>query len=177
MTPTNFEVALLKGSVGEAIVRTYLEARGWVVYQPMTEGAHCFDMLSIKGKRNAIALDIKAKARLNKFPATGVNERHFQEYKAFSEKHSMPFWIVFVDEGMRKIYGNTLEELEKPKFEDGRNYPLLPNWKVPTRLWPLSAMKLIADLNDEEVYRLSQHNQRNYSYQPSHKDTWAGAAQ
>ena len=58
MTRPNFEVALKKGAVGETIVRRILEQKGWVVYQPMTDGAHCFDMLSIKDKKSAIAIDV-----------------------------------------------------------------------------------------------------------------------
>jgi hypothetical protein len=32
-----------KGDTGERIVRSYLESKGWVVYEPITEGRHAFD--------------------------------------------------------------------------------------------------------------------------------------
>lgn len=167
MTQRSFDVALQKGAVGEGVVRRILEARGWVVYQPMTEGAHHFDMLCIKNKRAAIAVDIKAKARMNKYPATGVNQAHFEEYKRFSDRHLMPFWIVFVDEGQRAIYGNAIEELEKARTEGGISYPwvMTPRAGKPLRLWPLSAMLPIASISEEDVHSLTALNQRSYGYQ------------
>ena len=167
MTQRNFDVALRKGAVGEQVVRAFLERAGWVVYQPMTEGAHCFDMLCIKGKRTAVAFDVKAKARLNRYPATGINQRHFEEYAAFSDKHRMPFWVVFVDEGMRAVYGNTIEQLEIPRTVEGREYPVVMPWKVPTRLWPLEAMRPIHTLTEEQAATLAALNQRSYGYEVS----------
>ena len=165
MTQPDFDVAKKKGALGETVVRRILEENGWVVYQPMTNGPHQFDMMCIKNKRSAVAFDIKAKARMNKFPCTGVNQKHFDEYKRFSERHLMPFWIVFVDEGMRSIYGNTIEELEKPRIEGGISYPWTPNWKAALRLWPLSAMRTIADISEKEAVELNGLSQRSYEYE------------
>jgi len=169
MTQQSFERGLQKGAVGEGVVRRLLEARGWVVYQPMTEGAHQFDMLCIKQKKTAIAVDIKAKSRMNKFPCTGVNQGHFEEYKRFGDRHQMPFWIVFVDEGQKRIYGNTIEELEKPRAEDGVSYPwvMTTKWGKTLRLWPLSAMVQIADISDEDAESLIALSQRSYGYEAS----------
>lgn len=164
MTSRNFEIALKKGDIGERIVRAYLEAKGWVVYRPETEGPHCFDMLSIREKRTAIAIDVKAKARLNRYPATGINQKHFEEYFAFSKKHNMPFWLVFVDEMQREVYGNTIEELEKPREIDGRKYPMVMEWKTPTRIWPLSVMKTISKLTEEHCKELVSVSQRKHEY-------------
>lgn len=155
-----------KGAVGEKIVRAYLEKAGWVVYQPMTHGAHCFDMLCIKDKKSSVAFDIKAKARLNFLPATGVNQRHFEEYQAFSVKHNMPFWIVFVDEGTAQVYGNTIQELEVARTIEGRGYPCVMAWNPPTRLWPLAAMRQIARLSPAQVADLSALSQRSYAFEP-----------
>lgn len=163
MTRQSFQQALKKGDVGEAIIKQYLESKGWVVYQPTTSGAHCFDMMSIKNKKTAIALDVKAKARMNKYPATGVNLIHFNEYKNFSEKYSMPFWIVFVDEMQMSIYGNSLTELEKPIAVDGVKYPITMHSKL--RLWPLANMKVISTITKEQAAQLKQLNQRSYKYE------------
>ena len=168
MTQKNFEKRLEKGAVGESIVRKLMEAKGWVVYQPLTEGAHAFDMLGIKNKETAIALDVKAKSRLNKWPITGVNQTHFDEYRRFSEKHCMPFWIVFVDEMLREIYGNTIEELEK-HFEDGqRCYPWIrpDKWGKEIRYWHLDTMVKIAKIGENESDALVSLSQRNYEYAP-----------
>lgn len=165
----NFDVALKKGAIGELIIKQLLERKNYVVYQPMTEGAHAFDMLAIKNKESAIALDVKAKAPMNILPATGVNQKAFNEYMSFSIKHKMPFWLFFVDEANKLIYGNTLEQLELPRFLDGKNYPMEFKTKkgVLLRLWHLSTMIKIAHLNDEQVDSLKNYNQRNYNYSPS----------
>jgi len=165
MTQRNFEIALKKGKVGEHIVRKHLEHKGWVVYQPETSGAHCFDILALLNKKNAIALDVKAKSRMNKYPATGIDQRHFEEYKNFSEKHLMPFWVVFVDEMQRTVYGNTIEELEKSRTVEGIAYPFVMQIAKPVRIWPLVAMKHIANLGDSDQADLLALNQRKHVYE------------
>lgn len=165
MTQRNFEIALQKGEIGEQIVRDHLEKKGWVVYQPKTTGAHCFDILAILKKQTAIAMDVKAKSRLNKYPATGINQKHFEEYKAFGDKHVMPFWVIFVDEMQKTIYGNCLEELEKPRVVDGISYPFKMQTSGATvRIWPLEAMKQIATIDGDSAEKLTSFNQRNYEY-------------
>lgn len=166
MTQRSFKVALAKGEVGEMVVRSHLERKGWIVYKPHTEGAHAFDILAILNKKSAIAIDVKAKSRMNKYPATGINQKHFEEYKAFSDKHNMPFWVVFVDESQRTVYGNTLSELEIPRMVGGQKYPfLMPTGYSPVRLWPLEAMKHIARLDDAVVLQLADLSQRSYAYE------------
>lgn len=168
MTQRNFEIALAKGEVGEMVVRAHLEKKGWVVYKPHTEGAHAFDILAIFQKKTAIALDVKAKSRMNKYPATGINQNHFEEYLAFSEKHLMPFWVVFVDEMQRTIYGNELGALEVPRVVSGVSYPFIMKTSYsPVRLWPLEAMKHIADLDGVTASQLVSLNQRKYEYEAS----------
>ena len=164
--PTNFDKALKKGAIGEDIVRKLLEAKGWIVYQPFTNGPHAFDMLATLNKERAIALDIKAKARMNKFPATGVNKKHYEQYKRFSEKHAMPFWIVFVDEAQNSIYGNTIELLDVPCVIDKIEYPfdLVTRHNVVIRLWPLEKMYQFGKLSDLQSAELKALNQRNYEY-------------
>lgn len=167
MIRRSFETALAKGALGETVVRELLESRGWVVYQPVTTGPHQFDMLCIKDKKRAIAFDVKAKARMNWFPCTGVNQKHFEEYRQFSERHRMPFWLVFVDEAQRQIYGNTIEELERPREVQGRKFPWLMVTKkgAQLRLWPLEAMRQISPITVEQAEALSAYNQRSYAYE------------
>jgi hypothetical protein len=170
MIRKSFDKALKKGAVGEAIVRQLMEAKGWTVYQPFTEGAHAFDILGIKDKKTAIALDVKTKARLNKWPITGVSQSHFEEYWEFSEKHCMQFWIVFVDEMLREIYGNTIEELERSVLcEDGTIYPWVsedPRGKK-IRYWHLDSMRHIADIEVDDAETLRSLSQRSYEYKPT----------
>ncbi len=112
------------------------------------------------------AMDVKAKARLNKYPATGINQKHFDEYLAFSEKHSMLFWVIFVDEMLMAVYGNEIAELEKERVVEGRKYPfVLPTKGQPVRVWPLEAMKQIGTIDSETQEKLFGLSQRNYAYQ------------
>jgi len=166
MTRPDFEIAMKKGNAGEDIVKAVFEREGWIIYRPETAGAHHFDMMAIKNKKTAIAVDVKTKARMNFFPATGVNQIHFEEYERFSKKHQMPFWIIFVDERLKKIYGNTISELEKRRLVDGNAYPMVKNFKgTAVRLWPLAAMKDIARIDDNTADVLTSYSQRNYGYE------------
>ena len=172
MTKISFEETKKKGEYAEKIVKQMLEAKGYVVYMPLTKGAHAFDIMAIKNKKTCIALDIKAKARLNKYPATGVDIRHYETYKEFSKKHNIPFWIVFVDEMEKKIYGNSIDLLdaeyvdhESPKME---KYPfrLLTKKNEDLILWHLNQMKEIAILPDNHANTLAGMNHRSYDYRP-----------
>jgi hypothetical protein len=163
MMQVSFETALKKGYLGEEIIKRYLENKGWVIYQPTTKGAHAFDMLSIKDKRTAIAIDVKAKSKLTFIDATGIDQRHFETYLKFSLKHNMPFWIIFVDEFLMEIYGNCLSELEKPYVKDGKKYPNhISNGKI--RIWHLDTMKRISTITKDEAKQLKNYNQRNEKY-------------
>jgi len=177
MIRANFSVALKKGAIGEQIIRQKMEQKGWTVYMPLTEGAHHFDMLATLRKERAIALDVKTKSRMNKWNATGVNQRHFEQYQQFSQLHNMPFWIVFVDEGLKSIYGNELKSLEVPYHceVDGYTYPRTLNMRNGgcVRLWPLNTMVHLGDLSDEKAAKLTELSQRNYGFEPAggHKST------
>lgn len=168
-TRKSFDVSLAKGRIGEDIVKRYLEKSGFCVYQPNTAGAHAFDIMAIKNKERCIAIDVKAKARRNKYPDTGIDGKHYETYKAFSEKHQMPFWVFFVDEHMMSIYGNEISELDKERVIEGKKYPLI--WKEAngktTRYWPLSAMLTIHTMTQEEASTLEFLSQRSHEYNPT----------
>lgn len=162
----SFDIALAKGEFGERIVKGILEQKGFVVYKPATPGAHAFDVLAIKDKKRCIALDVKAKSRRNNFPDTGINYKHFLVYRDFSDTHKMPFWLVFVDEMLGKVYGNTIEELSRPREENGNKYPM--RWGGDTGIiyWPLSAMIVFHTLTPDECRQLQAMNQRSYDFKP-----------
>jgi hypothetical protein len=165
MIRKNFDLALAKGEYGERIVRGILERKGFVVYKPNTEGAHAFDVLAIKDKKLCIALDVKAKSRRNKYADTGINRRHYETYRQFSQRHQMPFWVIFVDEMIGKIYGNTLEELMTPIFADGISYPLIyGDIQSGTIYWHITSMREIHVLSDDEKSELVSMSQRNHEY-------------
>lgn len=164
----NFKIALAKGEYGEQIIKSILERKGFVVYRPATEGAHAFDVMAIKDKQRCIAMDVKAKSRRNNYADTGINMKHYKIYEAFQKTHNMPFWVVFVDEYLMQIYGNTLDNLNMPVVVGGKKYPL--HWKAKngeeTIYWPLVNMREIHSLDEAQALHLRSMNQRNHEYGP-----------
>ena len=152
-----------KGSIGENIIRGYLESKGWVVYEPITDKAHGFDKLCMKGKQQLIIAEVKTKARLNILNATGFDNKHFKEYKYISSKHGIEVFIFFVDEHLKKIYGNKLSVLEKPyKASDGEYPRLIANDKI--IIFSLEVMHHVANLSEGESNDIKKYNTRNYEY-------------
>lgn len=149
-----------KGNIGEELVLNYLEKNGFIVYKPVTKSAHGFDNLATKDKKIVIMAEIKTKARLTYIEATGFNYKHYLEYKFISEKHSLPIFVFFVDEYLKKIYGNWLKELEK-KID---NFPrkIKNNTII---LFSLKNMKDICKLPDEKCEELKKLSTRNYEYE------------
>jgi len=157
-----------KGNLGERIVKGYLENKGWIVYGTETSGKHPFDKLCVKDKKSIIVAEIKTKARMNNYPATGFNEEHYLEYQYIYKKYKIEIFIFFVDEKMKQIYGNKLSELEQ-KYTDSKSkevYPLkirMYDGKY-VILFPLKKMKKIKNLSNEEVEELKLLSTRNYDY-------------
>ena len=150
------KIQVKKGDFAEDIVHKYLENKGYIVYKPATEGSHAFDRLAIKGKRNVIIAEIKAKARLNKFPETGFETKHYKEYRYIRDKHKLPIFIFFVDEMLKEMYGNFLSVLEK-------NMRTAP-WGNQV-LFQLSDMKRhLYDLSEDEVLQLKKYSSRKHDY-------------
>lgn len=155
-----------KGNIGESVVREFLESKNFVCYVPITEKAHAFDFLAIRDKTQAIAAEVKTKARMSCYPATGFDERNYKYYKEFSLKHKIPIFIFFVDEHTGKVYGNWLAVLEKPCIVEDKQYPMIIQTRNGRniRIYPLCKMCAIADLNNETIERLKQLSTRNYEY-------------
>ena len=165
MAEQNFDLSFKKGSVGERVVQRFLEKKGFVVYKAITQGAHAFDMLAIKGKKKLIVAEVKSKARRNFYPDTGINYRHYQEYKRIAENHNLPIFIFFVDEMMGKVYGNVLSVLEEPcqVKHNGKilSYPIVSGGII---YFPLCKMKQVATLDESTIGELRNLSQRSYDY-------------
>lgn len=152
-----------KGKIGEEIIKKWLEDRGWIIYEPKTENKpHAFDKLAIKDKKQLILIEVKTKARRNYYPDTGIDIRHYDEYKLISQNHNLPVFLFFVDEMIGEIYGNKLSFLEEQvKTSDGREYPLRQGGII---YFPLERMYKIAILDTSKVLELKKLNTRNYEY-------------
>jgi len=153
-----------KGDYGELLVDKFLESKGYVCYFPKTDGPHWFDRLAVKDKSKVIAAEVKTKARMNKYPATGFNKKHYLEYKRIYENHKIHVFVFFVDEMLGKIYGNFIQKLEQPQFIGGNKYPMEIGDVI---VFPLINMTDIATLSQEDVKYLKSNSQRNYGYLPN----------
>jgi hypothetical protein len=152
----NFETALKKGELGEAIIRQYFESKGWVVYCPFTKDKpHYFDLLVTKNKEQVIAIDVKTKARLNKWSAQGINKTHYAQYMNFVEKTKVPFFLIFIDDKTGDVHAANIQNLKNAIY---------PNEHIIA--WPLSEMKFLFKITNEQIMDLSKFDQRNYDFTP-----------
>jgi hypothetical protein len=152
----NFEIALKKGNIGEDIVSKYLENKGWIIYRPFTKDkAHYFDMLCTYNKEKVIAIDVKTKARLNKWNAQGIDIRHYKEYLNFIEITKVNFYLIFVDDKTGEVH---LAELSK------LNNPIYPNKQIIA--WNVNDMRYLFSISENDINNLSQYDQRSYKFKP-----------
>lgn len=115
-------------------------------------------------------VEVKAKAKRNFYPDTGIDEEAYNNYKHISNEHHINCFIFFVDEFSGKIYGNSLDELEKPTVveHNGKkiHYPLKQQTASGKTIiyFPLDNMKTIGVLTDVEKAKLKQLSNRSYEY-------------
>ena len=165
MKQTNFEKSLIKGEVGEKIVKDIFERQGYVFYNPVTPGSHPFDFIAFKDfgdsevETKIIIGDVKTKPRRSKYKDTGINLNCYNIYKNLSKTLQSRFMLFFVDENEGKIYGNTLKKLDEEFVADGQKYP----WKWiavggnDIIYWHLDSMKTYHTLTEEEI-KLIKHS-------------------
>ena len=153
-----------KGNLGEDIVKKFLEGKGLVVYKPVTDKAHSFDMLAICDKRAVMIAEVKSKTLMNFSKCTGFNYSTFLDYCYISNKHKIPVFVFFVDEKLAEIYGNWLHELEKPAEHEGRRFPynMTTRWGQELRLYHYNSMRHIADIAKEEAELLKNLTYSSY---------------
>lgn len=152
----NFDISLKKGEIGEKIIREYLENKGWIVYQPITKNKpHYFDMLCTYDKEKVIAIDVKTKARLNKWNAQGIDIRHYNQYMNFINTTNVNFYLFFIDDKNGDVHCADLKNLHNP---------IHINNKIIA--WYLNDMSYIFSISNEKINELSNYDQRNYNFNP-----------
>lgn len=155
----SFKKALKKGELGEKIITELLENKGWIVYTPFTKDkAHYFDILATYEKEKVIAIDVKTKARLNKWAAQGINVTHYNQYLHFMNTNKVPFYLIFIDDKCGDVHLADLRNLKEPIY---------PNKKIIA--WRLKDMKYVMNIGKDNISKLSQYDQRNYKYKPLDK--------
>jgi len=152
------KTTVIKGGFAEDIVAEYLLKKGLVPYKPHFNGAHPFDFLcATSNKKNMVIVDSKAKAAMNYKQLghyrTGIDTKHYNEYKNLGDKYNLPVWLFFVDEELGFIYGNILSVLDKNAIT-----------KFSKRLFILTEMKVVYELNMEQIQFLKDNSTRNHEY-------------
>lgn len=177
MSFKDFDIANKKGSFGEQAVREFLESKGYIVYRPATtDKPHAFDMLAVRDKKEIIIAEVKTKPHRNYYLDTGIDLRHYNEYKNISEKYKFDIFLFFVDEMEEKIYGNFLSELKKTTqiFYKNKNriiiYPLIEKGIC---YFPLRNMLFIAKLDKNKADTIKQFSRRKYDYLNKTDDLFA----
>lgn len=150
-----------KGNVGEKIVIDYLTEKGFVVYKSITNGAHPFDNLcASRDKKKIFIAEVKTKEARKYYPDTGIDIRHYNQYRFIQEKYNLKVYIFFVDAANKKIYGNSLEELESSKTVGDCKYPLKHKGII---YFPLDNTSFIAGLNDKQAETIKRYSTKKYS--------------
>lgn len=166
----NEKTTVKKGTLGEQIVRQYLISHGFVPYAPEGAGAHPFDKLVASNDKTKIMIaECKTKARRDYYPDTGIDLRHYDDYKTVSFNHNLRVFIFFIDEKLKSVYGNYLDVLEMPRIVSVRDklieYPLIDKNHTPVIIYfPIDAMEKIGTLTDEQAKTLSSLSTRNPAY-------------
>lgn len=160
-------IQVKKGNIGERIVIDYLLKKGVVPYKPVLgSGAHPFDQLcATKDKRRVFVTECKAKPARTYYPDTGIDIRHYKDYKNIQNKYNMDVFIFFIDEDAQEIYGGKISKLSQKTVVHHNNkkieYPLKQKGII---YFPLSLMTKIADISNADANRLRKHSTRNSSY-------------
>ena len=160
------KIQVQTGNAGETIIDRYIRSKNLMPYKAVFEGSHPFDrIIASTDKQNLYIADAKTKARRTYYPDTGINYKHYQEYKHLMNKYSMRVFLFFVDEWQQKVYGNFLDVLEKPVqiSHNGKiyEYPLTQGIVI---YFPLELMRDICNLDKTECELLKQLSSRNYEY-------------
>lgn len=159
------KVQVKKGDLGERIVRDTLESKGYVVYKSVTEKAHAFDFLAVKDKKVFVIAEVKSKARFNKYEATGIDVKHYNEYRYIFENQNIDVVLFFVDEHPKeeRIYCQSLSVLMQEKIIAGVKYPntQIASGKI---IFSLSDMITVCKLLPDQLAELKKYSSRNYEY-------------
>jgi hypothetical protein len=163
------KIQVKKGNIGESLVKSFLHNKGCIIYEPITEKAHGFDKLVSIGKDRLFIAEVKTKAKRNFYPDTGIDIRHYEEYKKISVLHNLPIFIFFVDESIGLVYGNFLSVLEKKKTivikKNGQRMVMVYPIKQGNIIYFYQPnMKNIAPITQETIEEIKKLSTRRYDY-------------
>jgi len=144
-----------KGDYGELLIDEYYWNFGYMPYVPNKEGAHTIDRMYCKKKTSDVFIaDIKTKPYRNVYPDTGLNTSHYNEYIRASLNLGVDVKLIFVDEKLGQIYGNSIKELIKTREFGIKTYP----WEHGNQTYFLvDSMIVIRDLTENEIAKLKSY--------------------
>jgi len=138
----NFE----KGDIGEELVRRALRKKNYMLAFFEPGQAHPCDNIVTKWNMEFRALDIKTYPRRFYYPDTGINYSHYLKYIKIKD----PFYLIFVDDIEKKVYGNSLFELNKKTTVNEVSYPFMQGSGDKKRIYfPLQNMEFYFGLPDD----------------------------
>jgi|TARA_R110000737_G_scaffold17151_1_gene34637 hypothetical protein len=152
----NDKIQVKKGDIGQEIVREILEEGGLIVYEPKTNGAHWFDFVATRNKKEIFFIDVKTKARFNNWEAQGIDVKHYEDYMRLINQFNLPFFLFFVDDKNGDVHVANLKELKKPIQQPNENIIA----------WSIHEMLRVRQLDSETIKQLSALDSRNYKYNP-----------
>mgnify|MGYP003133918159 FL=1 len=158
-----------KGTLGESIVIETLKKlfpEYDILTQNIKDKAHWVDLILMNKINNDIKyIEVKTKARLNKYPMTGIDYKHYQEYIRLNEK-GIDVIIFFVDDKLGDIHylpvskAIELENQNKIKIF----YFKQRNINKKTICWFLEDMKFITKISKDQIDKLTKLDERNHNF-------------
>jgi len=158
-----------KGNVGEALIDEFLLANNIIPYSPVGDQSHDFDRVCVSKKTGDwVVVEVKTKRRRDNWDDTGVDIPIYERYAAVQKDQGVKIYIFFVDDLLKKVYGNWLDELMKPvQIEKGRKTYYWPLKWEGIMYFHLDNMIDAFDLTDQVVEKLNRLSNRsaNYKYE------------
>lgn len=146
-----------KSKIGVNIVKEFLEKEKWVIMQTTTKSVPtAFDMIAIKDKSEIVINEVKVKARMNKWPAQGIDKFLYFQYIAIANQVNVPFYLWFVCDKTGNVHKALLTDLHDPIFQDTKIIA-----------WNLDQMELMFNIGPEQIQRLTLLDSRNYEFKPA----------
>jgi hypothetical protein len=149
------------GDWGEDKIKRELESLGFVVDKPNTRH---YDFFATKGE-NKFLFDVKIKAKRYTSPISGVNLKHFEDYKHAMLTNHCHFLIFFIDRVEKETYilslRNFINNRYWYKIEDAKQ----PDWKYVAKhiYWRLEDMSFFNKLSKEEIVYLEANSDKRYN--------------
>ena len=155
-----------KGEIGEGIIINMIKnsyPNYDILKHSIKDKAHWIDIIIMNKKNNDIRfVEVKTKARMNKFPMTGIDLKHYKEYLKLYLKTKIEILIYFIDDKIGNIY--LLPISKAIELENQDKYKTFKNGEI--ICWFLDDMKYIKKISENKIKELTKYDERNYEFKP-----------